>query len=243
MKFLSRCSLKKTRLLKQTVTTYGKTGADLKSALNNIIKVQEKLTYDQVWEALKETDEDLNNKDNVILLYTGRSQEKSTNGGNADDWNREHVWAKSHGDFGTSIGPGTDIHHLRPTDASVNSSRGNIDFDNGGSLHNECTECRYDGDSWEPPSRVKGDIARMLFYMAVRYEGNGELDLELSDTVNTSPAPLHGKLTTLLEWHKQDPVDEFEKRRNETIYQNWQKNRNPFIDHPEWAELIWKTAN
>lgn len=222
---------------------YGKTGADLKSALYNIIKVQEKLTYDQVWEALKETDEDPNNKDNVILLYTGRSQEKSTNGGNADDWNREHVWAKSHGDFGTSIGPGTDIHHLRPTDASVNSSRGNKDFDNGGSLHNECTECRYDGDSWEPPSRVKGDIARMLFYMAVRYEGNGELDLELSDTVNTSPAPLHGKLTTLLEWHKQDPVDEFEIRRNETIYQNWQKNRNPFIDHPEWAELIWKTAN
>ncbi|UYZ21811.1 chitobiase/beta-hexosaminidase C-terminal domain-containing protein [Mesobacillus jeotgali] len=224
-------------------SAYGKTGADLKSALYNIIKVQEKLSYAQVWEALKETDEDPNNKDNVILLYTGRSQAKTTNGGNADDWNREHVWAKSHGDFGTTVGPGTDIHHLRPTDASVNSSRGNKDFDNGGSIHNECTECRYDGDSWEPPNRVKGDIARMLFYMAVRYEGNGELDLELSDTVNTSPAPLHGKLTTLLEWHKQDPVDEFEKRRNETIYQNWQKNRNPFIDHPEWADLIWETAS
>lgn len=216
----------------------GKTGADLKSALHDIIKVQEKLTYDEVWDALKETDEDPNNKNNVILLYTGRSQAKTTSGGGADDWNREHVWAKSHGDFGTTMGPGTDIHHLRPTDASVNSSRGNKDFDNGGSLHNECTECRYDGDSWEPPNRVKGDIARMIFYMAVRYEGEGEIDLELADQVNTSPAPLHGKLSTLLEWHKQDPVDEFEQHRNEVIYK-WQKNRNPFIDHPEYADQIW----
>lgn len=220
----------------------GKTGADLKSALHDIIKVQEKLTYDQVWEALKETDEDPANKNNVILLYTGRSQAKTSNGGGADDWNREHVWAKSHGDFGTTKGPGTDIHHLRPTDASVNSSRGNLDFDNGGSLHKECTECRYDGDSWEPPNRVKGDIARMIFYMAVRYEGEGEIDLELADQVSTSPAPLHGKLSTLLEWNKLDPVDEFEQHRNEVIYK-WQKNRNPFIDHPDYADLIWKTAN
>jgi uncharacterized protein len=219
----------------------GKTGADLKASLYNIIKVQTKLSYSQVTDALKQTDEDPNNPNNVILLYTGRSQAKSTFGGGANDWNREHVWAKSHGDFGTVIGPGTDIHHLRPTDASVNSSRGNLDFDNGGNFHSECTECRYDSDSWEPPTRVKGDVARMLMYMAVRYEGNGELDLELADKVNTYPTPYHGKLSVLLEWHKLDPVDAFEMNRNNVI-QSIQGNRNPFIDHPEWVDLIWPAS-
>lgn len=218
----------------------GKTGAELKTALHTIIKNQTKLSYSSVTNALKETDQDPNNSNNVILLYTGRSQAKSSFGSGANNWNREHVWAKSHGDFGTRVGAGTDLHHLRPTDASVNSSRGNLDFDNGGKAHNECTSCYYDGDSWEPPDRVKGDVARMLFYMDVRYEGtSGELDLELANSVNTSPKPLHGKLSTLLQWHEQDPVDSFERNRNEMIYQQYQHNRNPFIDYPEWAESIW----
>ena len=80
----------------------------------------------------KDTDQDPNNSNNVILLYSGRSQSKTINGGGVDDWNREHVWAKSHGDFGTATGPGTDVHHLRPEDVTVNSTRGNKDFDNGG---------------------------------------------------------------------------------------------------------------
>lgn len=229
-----------------TVSTYyananGLTGAALKTALHNIIKVQTKITYSQVTEALKDTDEDPNNPNNVILLYKGTSQAKSTFGGGANDWNREHVWAQSHGNFGTSVGPGTDIHHLRPTDASVNSSRGNKDFDNGGTAHNECTECKFDGDSWEPPNRVKGDIARMLMYMAVRYEGNGEIDLELVNYTGTSGA-FHGKLSTLLQWHAQDPVDAFEMRRNNVIYEKYQGNRNPFIDHPEYAAMIWQAS-
>ncbi|WP_413306990.1 endonuclease [Bacillus sp. 1P10SD] len=220
----------------------GKTGADLKVALHNIIKVQTKLTYSQVTEALKKTDEDPNNPNNVILLYTGRSQAKTTFGSGVNDWNREHVWAKSHGDFGTSVGPGTDIHHLRPTDASVNSTRGHLDFDNGGNPQGECTECKYDSDSFEPPNRVKGDIARMLMYMAVRYEGDGgELDLELADKVNTYPTPFHGKQSVLLQWSKMDPPDAFEKHRNDVI-QSIQGNRNPFIDHPEWADLIWPAS-
>jgi uncharacterized protein len=219
----------------------GKTGNELKLALHNIIKVQTKLTYSEVTDALKKTDEDPNNPNNVILLYTNRSQAKTTFGSGVNDWNREHVWAKSHGNFGTTVGPGTDIHHLRPTDASVNSSRGHLDFDNGGNAHNECTECRYDSDSWEPPNRVKGDIARMLMYMAVRYEGGSELDLELADQVNTYPTPFHGKKSTLLQWHKQDPVDAFEMNRNNVI-QSIQGNRNPFIDHPEWADLIWPAS-
>ena len=220
----------------------GKTGADLKLALHNIIKTQTKLTYAQVTDALKKTDEDPNNPNNVILLYTGRSQAKTTFGSGVNDWNREHVWAKSHGDFGTNVGPGTDIHHLRPTDASVNSTRGHLDFDNGGKSQGECADCYYDSDSFEPPNRVKGDVARMLMYMAVRYEGDGgEIDLELADKVNTYPSPTHGKLSTLLQWSKMDPPDAFEKHRNDVI-QSIQGNRNPFIDHPEWVDQIWPAS-
>ena len=222
----------------------GLTGSALKTALHEIIADHTMLTYSAVWGALMDTDEDPNNKDNVILLYTGESRAKSLNGGNLGDWNREHVWAKSHGDFGEAKGPGTDIHHLRPTDVTVNSIRGNKDFDDGGSSLNQCKiySCKTDSDSFEPDDNVKGDIARMLFYMDVRYEGDDLVDLELNDEVNNGSTPYHGKLSTLLEWHLLDPVDDFERRRNEVIYEDYQHNRNPFIDHPEWANLIWDEA-
>lgn len=219
----------------------GKTGKELKTTLHTIIKSQTKLTYAQVWDGIKDADEDPKNSKNVILLYSGKSISKSSNGGNSGQWNREHVWAKSHGNFGTSVGPGTDLHHLRPEDVSVNSKRGHLDFDNGGQSYSGC-DCKVDSDSWEPPNHVKGDVARMLFYMAVRYEGNGEVDLEMSDTVNTYPKALHGKLSTLLKWNELDPVDEFESNRNNVIYEKWQHNRNPFIDHPDWANEIWGPA-
>lgn len=218
----------------------GKTGAALKSALHGIIRNQTKLSYDQVWEALKNTDEDPANSANVILLYSGRSQSKSLNGGDPNDWNREHVWAKSHGDFGTATGPGTDIHHLRPEDVSVNADRGNKDFDNGGTERSEAPDNYSDADSWEPRDAVKGDVARMLFYMAVRYEGtDGFANLELNNSVTNGTAPYHGKLSVLLQWHQQDPPSAFEKRRNQVIYDSYQRNRNPFIDHPEWVGAIW----
>ena len=220
---------------------YGLTGEALKDALHDIIDNHTTISYDDVWDALRHTDEDPDNSNNVILLYTGRSQSKTSNGGNADDWNREHTWAKSHGDFGTAQGAGTDIHHLRPTDASVNSSRSNLDFDNGGVPHSEATECRYDSDSWEPRDAVKGDVARMLFYMATRYESGDGHDLELTNTIPSSPSgqPLHAKLDVLLEWHQNDPVDDWERNRNNIIYDDYQHNRNPFIDHPEYAMSIW----
>jgi endonuclease I len=218
----------------------GKTGSALKTALHEIIDDHTTLSYSEVWTALRNTDEDPANSNNVLLLYSGRSQSKTTNGGGVDDWNREHVWAKSHGDFGTAQGPGTDLHHLRPTDVTVNSTRGNLDFDNGGTEHSEAAGNYYDGDSWEPRDEVKGDVARMIFYMAVRYEGDsGEVDLELNENVNNGSAPYHGKMSVLLEWNEEDPVDSKEIRRNNIIYKDYQGNRNPFIDHPEWAEMIW----
>jgi len=85
-------------------------------------------------------------------------------------------------------------------------------------------------------------VARMIFYMAVRYEGdNGEPDLEVVDEIPSSPSgePCHAKLSTLMEWHEMDPVDNWEQSRNDKIYNTWQHNRNPFIDHPEFVQKIW----
>ena len=218
----------------------------LKQALHNIIDDHIGLSYAEVWDALRYTDEDPNNKDNVILLYTGVSKSKYENGGNQDDWNREHVWAKSHGGFGETKPAGTDLHHLRPTNSQVNSTRGNLDFDEGGSIVNADyapgSSFNYVNHnvSFEPRDEVKGDVARMIFYMAVRYEGDktGEPDLELNDKVNNGSSPYMGKVSTLLKWHKQDAVDNFERNRNNVIY-SYQQNRNPFIDFPQFAYLLF----
>ena len=232
-------------------------GSELKAALHGIVSDHVRYPYTStstdVWDILKDTEEDPDNPDNVILLYTGRSQPKTANSGESSDtesnlWNREHVWSKSHG-FPNEIDTAyTDIHHLRAADESVNSSRNNLDFDNGGTAHVEATECYYDSDSWEPRDAVKGDIARAMFYMVVRYDpgyhsDNSLYDLELVDytgvDIGDPPGePLFGKLSTLIQWHLQDPVDANEQHRNEVVF-GYQGNRNPFIDHPEWVESIF----
>jgi endonuclease I len=219
----------------------GKSGSALHTELHRIVSSGvTTLTYDQVWTALKDTDQDPNNSNNVIEVYSGRSIAKSDNGGGVDQWNREHVWAKSHGDFGTVNGPGTDVHHLRPEDVTVNSTRGNLDFDNGGSPVAQCSGCLSDGDSFQPRDAVKGDVARMIFYMAVRWDGgDGFADLEPNDLVGNGTAPAIGRLSVLKQWNLQDPPDAFEKRRNQVIFDTWQHNRNPFVDHPEWVTAIW----
>jgi len=226
--------------------TEGLYGDELKTALYNIIKGHTEYTYTDLRDyILINTDEDPDNSNNVILVYTGHSQGKDTFGGLLGEWNREHVWAKSHGDFGTTPPAGTDAHHIRPSDVGVNSERGNKDFDYGGSAvygYYGDYAGNTDSDSFEPRDEAKGDVARMIMYMAVRYEGeNGEPDLEMVDYIPSSPSgqPYHAKESTLIQWHLDDPVDSFEMTRNEKIYTNWQHNRNPFIDHPEFVERIW----
>ena len=223
---------------------------NLRRELHNLIDNNKVLPYTSssfdVWDALEQTDEDPDNSNNVILFYTGRSQAKTyQDHGEKDDnsWNREHVWAKVRG-FGGSPsevkGPATDIHHIRPADRSVNSDRWSKYFDDGGTTHSEATGCKYTTDTWEPRDDVKGDVARMMFYMAVRYEGgDGYSDLELNETGATDyTKPNIGRLSTLLEWNIEDPVDSFEQKRNQTIFEI-QGNRNPFIDHPEFVDYIW----
>lgn len=219
--------------------TDGKSGTALRSALNDIIQDHTVYSYYSSKSVFEQSDVDPDNPDNVILVYTGRSHDNGDYGTGGDYINREHVWAKSHGDFGTEPPEGSDVHNLKPADASVNMDRSNKDFDNGGTEHDEAEGCFYDANSWEPRDEVKGDIARIIFYMATRYDGeNGEKDLQVVDEVSTYPAAEHGKLSTLLQWNLQDPPDDFERNRNNVIF-NWQHNRNPFIDHPEFAELIW----
>ncbi len=221
----------------------GLTGDTLKAALNNIISTHRKLQYREVWDVLSEAHKDLATTGNIVLLYSGRSQpitrNSSNNNSDQDAWNREHVWARSHALGRTgNPGPATDTHNLWPTDASINNSRASKDFDNGGTPHHEAADTFSDGDSWQPRDGVRGDVARTMFYMAVRYEGeSNEPDLMLVDTTNTS-GPKFGKLCTLLAWHVEDAVSENERRRNNVIHQV-QGNRNPFIDHPDWVNEIW----
>lgn len=227
------------------VQAIGKTGVALRTALNEAAaRGHTRMSYAAVWEALKYTDEDPANTANVLLLYTARSMAKtrnaSANSSDLDAWNREHVWAKSHGFPDEAQWAHTDIHHLRPEDVSVNSTRGNKDFDWGGSAIGEAPGNLTDADSFEPRAAVKGDVARMMFYMAIRYEGNdstGVGNLELADSVGSS-GNLFGKRCTLVAWHRADPVSADEIRRHARIVER-QGNRNPFVDYPAWAEEMF----
>jgi len=232
---------------------FNSSGNVLKLKLHQLIKNHTQFPYTagstDVWDILKATDRDTVNPDNVILIYSGRSVDAAQEYNGGAGWTREHVWAKSRGDFGTDPGAGTDVHHLRPCDKGVNSSRNNRNFD-------DCITCvdvvdngfntgsKRDASKWtfEPRDDVKGDVARMIFYMAVRYEGNeSDPDLELVNTIlsKSDKSPKQAVLTTLLEWNKQDPVSAWEHNRNNIIYNNYQHNRNPFIDFPELAQYLW----
>jgi len=231
----------------------GKTGAELKTALYNIIKGHTEFPYTfshgtDVWDILKETDRDTNNADNVILIYSGYSVNAAQEYNNGNGWTREHVWAKSRGDFGTDKGAGTDVHHLRPADVDINEDRSNrwFDYSDTPHYHNGSLTGNYYSDAnwtWEPRDAVKGDVARMIFYMATRYEGeNGEPDLEVIDYIPSNKYtndPVHAKLSALLEWHALDPVNDWERNLNDIIDTKYQHNRNPYIDHPEYVALIW----
>ena len=229
-------------------TAIGKTGNDLETALHGIIKGHIRYKYKCVWNILEYADEDPDNPNNVILLYTQRSTPKSNKDqgqNDPDSWNREHVWAKSHGFPKKYQHAYTDAHHIRAVDRSVNTARSNKEFDSDGNPHKECLDCKKDSNSWFPGKRARGDVARMMFYMDVRYQGNdgNTPDLELENFITRKPqgTPQNEKfgiLCKLFQWQLEDPVSEFEKRRNDRVYE-WQGNRNPFIDHPEWITAIW----
>jgi endonuclease I len=244
-------------------SAYYKTGLTQKNALHEIIDRHTVFPYTSsatdVWDALKVLDEDPGNPANVLTIYTHQSISKSLQslGGAAwTDWNREHTWPNSYGfNDKTDWPPYTDLFALRPEISGANTERSNEPYDNGGTpLYNTGNYLlyltgvptslkEYLDSTWEPPDDMKGDIARAMFYMAVRYNGDlfNEPDLELVEDLGWlgSGFPYMGKLSTLIQWHLDDPPSPEEMLRNDLIYTLFQGNRNPFIDHPEWVTNIW----
>ncbi|GAA4889873.1 hypothetical protein GCM10023311_12470 [Flaviramulus aquimarinus] len=177
------------------------------------------LSYGQRHQYLYNADEDLSNADNVILMYSGESRywEEYTSGSNAyspQTFNTEHVYPQSLLVSDDSV---TDLHHLRSCDASVNSNRLNYPFVDGSGTYQLMGETWFPGDEW------KGDVARMVMYLYIRY---GETFSKV------------GGLELFLKWNAEDPASAFELQRNNVIYAA-QGNRNPFIDNPYLATLIW----
>lgn len=233
----------------------GFSGDTLKDSLNNIIDGHTEFPYTSssqmdCWDVLKQADKDPNNPNNVIGVYSAFSMNGPLEYNNGRGWSREHVWAKSRGNFGTARGEGTDLHNLMAEDISTNSARNNRNFDLGTIRYVDASG-NYSGNTnsftstiqwvWEPRDDVKGDIARIIFYMDVRYEGeHGELDLEVVDSLlgNSDQSPLHGNARVLYYWHLIDTVSQAERRRNDTIFK-YQGNRNPFVDHPEFVQDIY----
>ncbi|MFZ5940427.1 MAG: endonuclease [Bacteroidota bacterium] len=224
--------------------TEGKTGDDLKAALHEIIKGHVDFSYSDAKYLMNYADADVSNENNVILIYTRRSQSNTTWGSGSNDINREHVWSKSHGNFEGIRPMDGDVNNLHPADASVNITKSNLDFDECSATGTLIAEANayYTSTQFEPQDAAKGEVARTIFYMAVRYEGtDGEIDLEMADRLGTADANEYGKMSTLLQWNRDFPPSDRERRRNERIWDT-QKNRNPFIDHPEYADLIWAGA-
>ena len=167
-------------------------------------------------------------------------------------WNKEHIWAKSNGFDTKSLPAYSDLHHLRASDWKCNNTRSNYPFGNVSShttsnasydwTGNRRTDNYLSNGVFEPRDSDKGDVARALFYMATRYysgDGSGGTHLSLTNGTDSSGGKW-GYLDTLLAWHEADPVDEFEAHRNDLIYEQFQHNRNPYIDHPEYARAVFK---
>ena len=225
----------------------GLSGAALEQALQDIIAdptVVRAQTYTDVIDILKEADQNPENSNQIWMVYTEQGRAKldfQTNASNIGKWNREHTFPRSLAGYNSieadDTGDGIDVfwtteadslrhgnsdaHALRAVDGQENSSRGNQHYG------------QYTGPSGNLGS-FKGDVARSVLYMQIRYNG--------LSVVNGYPSTTGqmGDLATILDWHRNDPPDDFEMNRNNVVY-NWQFNRNPFIDQPDLVEYIWGT--
>ena len=224
----------------------GLADAALRQAIQDIVAeegVVRAQTYNDVIEILKEADENPANSNQVWLVYLEQGRAKldfQTTSNSIGKWNREHTFPRSRGGFNSieaddeingidvfwntnadSLRHGnSDAHALRAVDGPENSSRGNQFYG------------QYNGPTGTLGG-FKGDVARSIFYMAVRFNG-----LEVVNGYPEGIASQFGDLATLLDWHRNDPPDDFEMNRNNVVYQ-WQFNRNQFIDQPDMVEYIW----
>ncbi|WP_372802585.1 endonuclease, partial [Lutibacter sp.] len=210
-----------------------------------------------VWDACKLADEDPDISTNVLLIYgyndtdenfsTDRTRLKTENAGSTyipGKWNREHVFPKSLANPSLEaesglVSPGSDVHNLRPADQDRNTLRSNNKFTDGSGVSKIITS----NGGWYPGDEWKGDVARIIMYMYTRYHGNGTQSSETNclpinvafGTVNAIDANM---IDLFLKWNVEDPVSPFEANRNEVLA-GIQGNRNPYIDNPYLATLIW----
>ena len=233
--------------------------ATLRQSVHDVIDDHVRFPYTSggtdTWDILEQADEDPFDNTRILDLYRNRVYVKQ--GGGNTFYNREHSWPNSYGFPGSGDVPYTDCHHLFLCDIGYNGDRANLPFDNCPSGCSARPTDLYDGRSgvnyfnsaagaWETWDARKGDVARAMFYMDVRYAGDvaGEPDLVLTDNrsliVSTDGGTAYmGLLSVLIQWHKDDPVDDRERLRNDVVY-SYQQNRNPFVDHPEWVAGIFE---
>lgn len=249
------------------VTTQGLSGYALKTELYNIIKNHSSQGYSAIWNFYDSSARDKYfENDNSILdmysekpngndsyTYTAVSDQCGTYNSEADCYNREHSFPKSW--FGGTVEPmNSDVHHIYATDGYVNSKRSNFPFGevasatftstNGSKLGSAASSLNYSGTVFEPIDEFKGDFARAYFYMATRYQN---VIGAWQNNTTASNAVLNGTsnqvfenwvVAMLLNWHNADPVSQMELDRNQAAFE-FQGNRNPYIDHPEFVEMIW----
>lgn len=252
----------------------------LRTTLNAAIDDHLRFPYSSgstdTWDILELADEDPNDSGRILTVYKNSSEAKF--GGGTGPYNREHTWPSSLGfpDQDDSY-PYTDCHQLMLANPTYNSDRGSRAF---GTCNAGCSERVtevnngtgggtgvYPGNSnwltgpdggqgtWQAWGHRRGDVARGVLYLDVRYAGGvhgvtglPEPDLVLTDDTslivgtgtNTTGMAFMGRLATLLAWHQDDPVDDEERLRNEVVY-TFQGNRNPFVDHPEWVSCLFES--
>lgn len=248
----------------------------LRSSLHPVIDDHTKIPYTasttDSWDVLEFADEDPLDTGRILDIYKNVSYAKA--GGGNNFYNREHTWPKSLGfpTDGPSNYPYTDLHMLMLSEINYNAARGNLPFGNctasctefptqayagagGGSGSFPGNSNWSNGSIWQVWRKLKGNVARAMFYMDLRYEGGvhggsgtAEPDLRLTDNLslvtassgNASVAYM-GSLSVLLQWHVEDPVDESERLRNDAVY-SYQGNRNPFVDRPEWVACVYQNV-
>ena len=247
---LSSCGGKEPDMFEKVVTD-DMDSHEVLNALNGVITHDKFIPYKNASYYFEKTDADPNVKGNIFLYYTGESYEVtlSSYGTGDNQLNVEHVWCQSRfrcysnnpnvNDYETIRVPTpySDLYNIRPCMGKVNTDRSNYMYAENveeGSL-NPFDPKNYPGCKEE----YRGDIARILFYDATRY-----LKLKLIDSISASTSNSFemGQLSDLLEWNLKYAPSEKEKRRSDEI-EKVQGNRNPFVDHPEYACRIWGLTN
>lgn len=234
----------------------GKKGVELQNGLSILMAntQTEIIAYKDLKTCLSTTDSDLMDDNSMITLYTRDIIDGTWN---ESLWNREHVWCKNHSNgLYTAVqennkGAGSDIHHVRPALMTINSTRSNVPY----GIVNKSTATQigdtgnYFGNNiFEPSDEIKGDIARILMYVYVRYSSSLNStydtitdkrgDLRITDIVTTPSGLEEDAWNLLLSWNDLDPVNYLEMNRNEEG-QKLQNNRNVFIDHQEFARMCF----